>query len=90
MEPITIMKYQSAIKKTAPDFFYNEKNGCLFNGDSLEILKKIRNASVDMIFADPPYSIKKTDWDTFESQEEYIKFSRNWIKEASRILKNNA
>ena len=89
MEQITLMKYQSAIKKTAPEFFYSEENGCLFKGDSLEVLKKIRDASVDLIFADPPYSIKKADWDTFESQEEYVKFSRKWIKEASRILKDN-
>ena len=59
MEQITLMKYQSAIKKTAPEFFYSEENGCLFKGDSLEVLKKIRDASVDLIFADPPYSIKK-------------------------------
>lgn len=89
MEQVTLMKYQSAIKKTAPEVFYSEEKGCLFKGDSLEILKKIRDASVDMIFADPPYSIKKADWDTFESQEEYIKFSRKWIREASRILKDN-
>ncbi len=89
MGQITLMKYQSAIKKTAQEFFYIEKNGCLFKGDSLEVLKRIRDASVDLIFADPPYSIKKADWDTFESQEEYIKFSTRWIKEASRILKDN-
>ncbi len=60
----------------------------MFHGDSLQVLKKIRDSSVDMIFADPPYSIKKEDWDTFQSQEEYIKFSVKWIKEASRILKD--
>ena len=65
MEQITLMKYQSAIKKTAPEFFYSEENGCLFKGDSLEVLKKIRDASVDLIFADPPYSIKKADWGYF-------------------------
>lgn len=83
------MKYQSAIKRTAPEDFYSEENGCLFLGDSLEILKKIRDASIDMIFADPPYSIRKAEWDTFESQEEYIEFSQKWIREASRILKAN-
>ncbi len=40
MEQITLMKYQSAIKKTAPEFFYSEENGCLFKGDSLEVKKK--------------------------------------------------
>jgi len=40
-----------------------------------------------MVFADPPYNIKKADWDTFESQEEYIKFSMQWIEQAARVLK---
>lgn len=82
-------EYKNVIKKTAPIPFYNEKEGCLFCGDSIEMLRKIKDASVDMIFADPPYSIKKAEWDTFENQEEYIKFSRKWIKEAGRILKDS-
>ncbi|EOS26195.1 hypothetical protein C806_01411 [Lachnospiraceae bacterium 3-1] len=82
------LNYKTALKRTAPKSFYSEQNGCLFHGDSLQVLKKIRDSSVDMIFADPPYSIKKEDWDTFQSQEEYIKFSVKWIKEASRILKD--
>jgi len=40
-----------------------------------------------MIFADPPYNIKKADWDNFESQDEYVQFSMKWIEQASRVLK---
>lgn len=80
--------YQVALKRTMPQSFYNEKNGCLILGDSLQILKKLKDRSIDMIFADPPYSIKKAEWDTFSNQEEYIKFSIKWMKEASRILKD--
>jgi len=82
------LNYKSVLKKTTPKIFYMEEKGCLFSGDSLQILKKIRDSSIDMIFADPPYSIKKADWDTFKNQDEYIKFSVKWIKEASRILKD--
>lgn len=66
---------------------YARENGVLFTEDSLQWLKGIRDESVDLVFADPPYNIKKADWDKFESQEEYIQWSVNWIKEASRILK---
>ncbi|MCD8222079.1 MAG: site-specific DNA-methyltransferase [Clostridiales bacterium] len=89
MEQITCMKYQSVLKESAPPFFYYENSGCLFKGDCINVLKEIKDASVDLIFADPPYSIKKADWDMFESQEQYINFSIKWIKEASRILKSN-
>jgi site-specific DNA-methyltransferase (adenine-specific) len=70
-----------------PELFYQHENGQLWQGNSIEWMKSFPNESVDMIFADPPYSIKKAGWDTFESQEEYIKFSMRWIEQAARILK---
>lgn len=82
------LTYTKAFKRTVPKSFYAEDIGCLFLGDSVELLRKLRDSSVDLIFADPPYSIKKADWDTFSNQDEYIKFSVRWIKEASRVLKD--
>lgn len=82
------MPYSNALKKTAPECFFRINNGCLFLGDCIEIMKKLRNSSIDMIFADPPYSIKKAEWDTFENRREYIKFSMKWISQANRILKD--
>lgn len=72
-----------------PDFSiqYSHPNGQLYHGDSIKWLRTLESGSVDVVFADPPYNIKKAEWDTFESQEEYINWSMNWIKEASRILK---
>ncbi|MFA5782760.1 MAG: DNA methyltransferase [Bacteroidales bacterium] len=67
--------------------FYKHPNGALYKGNSIEWLNSLKNESVDLIFADPPYNIKKADWDSFESQEEYIKWSMLWIEQASRILK---
>lgn len=68
---------------------YKHNNGSLFQGDSIEWLKTLDSQSVDLIFADPPYNIRKAEWDKFESQEEYLSWSIKWIKEASRILKKN-
>ncbi len=73
--------------ETSNDPTYIRKNGMLFTGNSLQWLKSLQDESIDMIFADPPYNIKKADWDKFDSQEEYIKWSLQWISEASRILK---
>lgn len=66
---------------------YIRKNGFLFTEDCLHWMRTICDASVDLIFADPPYNIKKADWDKFDSQEEYIQWSLGWIAEAARILK---
>jgi len=70
-----------------PQPFFEHPNGSLWLGDSIEWLKGLESESVDLIFADPPYNIKKADWDTFESQEEYIRFSMTWIEQAARVLK---
>lgn len=66
---------------------YEHPNGCLYQGDSIIWLTSLDSSSVDLVFADPPYNIKKADWDTFDSQEEYIRWSIQWISQASRILK---
>lgn len=66
---------------------YCRENGLLFEEDSLQWLRQLPDNIVDMVFADPPYNIKKADWDKFESQEQYIQWSIQWIREVSRILK---
>ena len=74
-------------------------------GDCIKEMSKIKDNSVDMIFADPPYNLQLSksllrpdqtdvkgvnhDWDKFNSFEAYDKFTINWLKEARRILKKN-
>ena len=57
------------------------RDGILFQLDSLAWLKSLKSECVDVVFADPPYNIKKADWDKFESQEAYIQWSMEWISE---------
>lgn len=80
---------KSAFKPMSEGFQlqYEHPNGKLFQGDSLDWLASLEDASVDLVFADPPYNIKKADWDNFESQEAYIKWSIRWISQAARVLK---
>lgn len=77
------------LKSKTPKLFYTHPHGEIWYGDAVTWLKKLQAASVDLIFADPPYNIKKAEWDTFESQQEYLTWSLKWIKEASRVLKPN-
>ena len=67
---------------------YSHPHGKLYQGNSIEWLKSLEAESIDLVFADPPYNIKKADWDSFGSQEQYIEWSLQWIGEASRILKS--
>src|SRR5689334_914784 len=74
-------------------------------GDSLEELKKLPDRSVDLVFADPPYNLQlggellrpdnskvdavDDDWDRFESFETYDAFTKAWLFECRRVLKDD-
>ena len=66
---------------------YEHPNGKLFEGDSLRWLASVEAESVDLIVADPPYNVAKAEWDTFESQDQYIHWSLSWIEQAARVLR---
>ena len=73
--------------ETPKEYFITEY-GRLYKGDAISLLKTIPDKSVDLVFADPPYNIKKAEWDTFDSQKEYVSWCLEWIVEANRVLKD--
>lgn len=77
----------SQLNPNTPKLFYTHPHGEIWVGDAIIWLRSLETESVDMIFADPPYNIKKAEWDTFESQEQYVEWSLKWIQEAARVLK---
>lgn len=66
---------------------YEHPNGALWVGDAIAWMRELEPESVDLVFADPPYNIKKAEWDTFESQQQYVEWSLLWIEQAARVLK---
>ncbi len=79
------------------------KTDVVLRGDCIEVLKGLPDASVDMVFADPPYNLQlggdllrpdnskvdavDDDWDQFESFAAYDAFTRAWLTECRRVLK---
>jgi DNA methylase N-4/N-6 domain protein len=73
------------------EFDYDE-NSLLILGNSIQILRKIANNSIDLIFADPPYGIGKdfgNNTDIFNSSNDYFIWAKEWIDECMRVLKND-
>jgi len=70
-----------------PILFYSHPNGEIWVGDAVAWLASVPSESADLIFADPPYNIGKAEWDTFESQQQYVNWSLEWIQQAGRVLK---
>lgn len=72
------------------DPFYETDRGILFDQDCIKILPKIRENSIDTVFADPPFNIgKKYRKGTNDSRPDYdyIDWSKQWIRECVRVLK---
>jgi len=86
--PMVIVQIDPAqITPDTPTLFYRHPNGEIWVGDAVAWLRTLQSESVDLIFADPPYNIRKAEWDSFDSQEEYVKWSLQWIEQAARVLK---
>ncbi|MCK9293402.1 MAG: site-specific DNA-methyltransferase [archaeon] len=84
--------------------YYNSSDFKLYKGNCIDILKKLPENSVDLIFADPPYflsnngisckagkmvSVNKAKWDVSSGFEKDLEFNLNWLSEAKRVLKDN-
>ncbi|WP_298915720.1 site-specific DNA-methyltransferase [uncultured Roseobacter sp.] len=77
----------------------------ILDGDCIEMMNSLPAASIDLIFADPPYNLQlKGDlhrpdnsrvdavddaWDQFSSFKAYDDFTKAWLKAARRLLKPN-
>ena len=77
--------------------------GRILPGDCIEAMRSLPTASVDLVFADPPYNLQlggdlnrpdgshvdavTDDWDRFDSFAAYDAFTRAWLAEARRVLK---
>ena len=73
--------------------------------DCIAAMRALPAKSVDMIFADPPYNLQlggelfrpdgshvdavTDDWDKFDSLKHYDVFTRAWLAEAHRLLKDD-
>ena len=72
-------------------------------GDCIELMARMPEGSVDMIFADPPYNLQLArellrpnhtrvegvddDWDKFDGFTAYDDFTRAWLRAARRVLR---
>lgn len=74
-------------------------------GDCVEVLKTFPEKSVHLIFADPPYNLQLRnrllrpnqtvvdgvgdEWDRFTDFAEYDAFTREWLRECRRVLRDD-
>ena len=64
--------------------------GKLYRGDCLEILGGVEDATVDLVFADPPFNLGKDYGDGIKdslTEDKYLDCCGGWITECMRVLK---
>ena len=77
----------------------------IIEGECVDILSRLPDNSVDLVFADPPYNLQlgggltrpdhsdvagvTDEWDRFDSFDAYDLFTHHWLTECRRILKDN-
>jgi modification methylase len=78
----------------------------ILRGNCIEVMQGLPAASVDLVFADPPYNLQlegelsrpdqsrvdavDDDWDKFASFASYDTFTRDWLSAARRVMKPDA
>ncbi|MBY0533510.1 MAG: site-specific DNA-methyltransferase [Rickettsiaceae bacterium] len=82
--------------------YFKKGNFKLYHGNAIDILKKMPENSVDMIFADPPYnlsnggftvhagkmvSVNKGEWDVSRGFDGDYDFHYQWMTQCRRVLK---
>lgn len=76
----------------------------IIEGSCLEVLARLPERSVDLIFADPPYNLQldrellrpnqsvvdgvDADWDQFADFAAYDRFTADWLRACRRVLKD--
>jgi len=76
----------------------------IYQGDCIDIMSRLPEKSVDLIFADPPYNLQlrgellrpnltlvdavDDEWDQFSSFADYDNFTREWLGACRRVLKD--
>jgi len=113
--PMTTLTHEKTIHKkdvfelnksvTFKPYFEDKKHRViLYKEDCFDILPKIPENSIDMIFVDPPYflsnggitchagkmvSVNKGKWDVSKGVEENYIFTQRWLRECQRVLTPN-
>lgn len=70
------------------------EEGCIMdivkNCDTLDYIKTLKDNSIDLIIADPPYFQIKGEFDfgIFKDKDEYLAWCKKWLIETKRILKD--
>ncbi|MDP3064171.1 MAG: DNA methyltransferase [Chloroflexota bacterium] len=74
------MKSQEKFERTVS--LLNEKalGVTLYWDDAMERIPLLKDGSVALVIADPPYNVSSASWDQFPSPEKYLEWMERWLE----------
>src|SRR5581483_4265290 len=101
-----VVSRRGASAKAPRTNFESQEETRIIVGDCIAEMSKLPAASVDLVFADPPYNLQlkgelkrpdeshvdavNDDWDKFSSFTAYDEFTRAWLLACRRLMKPSA
>src|SRR5437667_1602873 len=101
-----VVSRRGASAKAPRTKFESAPSNRILVGDCVAEMSALPAASVDLVFADPPYNLQlrnelkrpddsrvaavDDDWDKFASFESYDAFTRAWLVACRRLMKRSA
>lgn len=101
-----VVSRRGAPRRAPRALFDNPSSSRIVVGDCVAEMAKLPAASVDLVFADPPYNLQlrndlkrpddsrvdavDDDWDKFASFQAYDDFTRAWLIACRRVMKPSA
>lgn len=67
------------------------ETGKIINGDCVEVMKSLPDGCIDLLVTSPPYNVN-VSYDVYDdgrSMDDYWEFTREWLSESLRILKDD-
>ncbi|MCI0449112.1 MAG: site-specific DNA-methyltransferase [Chlorobi bacterium] len=61
----------------------------IYQADCFDFLNQVQDNSIHLAILDPPYNLNKADWDTFDSPDQFFKFTFRWVDTLIPKLKDN-
>ncbi len=61
----------------------------IYHMDCFDLLRLLDDSSIDLALLDPPYNMKKADWDNFKSESDFFEFTFSWIDALLPKVKDN-
>ncbi|WP_444929486.1 DNA-methyltransferase [Microbulbifer sp. SSSA002] len=72
------------------DLVYKTRLGKLYQGDCISLMREMKDDSMDLVFADPPFNLDKlypSKIDDNLKTEKYLYWCEKWLSECIRLLK---